>query len=175
MHKIIFQVFNLINYRIYKEIHILYVILEQVFKVLHRWQISSSSIREVWTWFNWDKKQKMHLWIMFLKICVVLDSNVQSKNTNFRVFEYWFFFTSWVIIGQAKYCTIVMYTSIFFLIPMILCYIVLCNFVNLFCRNHVRRRICIFQFSQRFCWFYFLKKNRCVSVDQPRIWFILYI
>ena len=57
-----------------------------------------------------------------------------------------------------------MYTSIFFLIPTILCNIVLCNFVNLFCRNHVRRRICIFQFSQRFCWFYFLKnKPMCFS------------
>ena len=121
------------------------------------------------------KKQKMHLWIMFLKICVDLDSNDQSKNINFREFEYrtFFYFLGYHRTGKILYNNYV--NKFFFLIPTILCNIVLCNFVNLFCRNHVRRRICIFQFSQRFCWFYFLKKNRCVSVDQPRIWFILYI
>ena len=35
-----------------------------------------------------ETKNKMHLWIMFLKICVDLDSNDQSKNINFREFEY---------------------------------------------------------------------------------------
>ena len=139
-------------------------------KVLHRWQISSSSIREVWTWFNWDKKQKMHLWIMFLKICVDLDSNDQSKKGVW--ISIFFYFLGYHRTGKILHNNYV--HKYFFLIPMILCNIVLCNFVNLFCRNHVRRRICIFQFSQRFCWFYFLKKNRCVSVDQPRIWFILY-
>ena len=73
---------------------------------------------------------------------------------------FFFYFLGYHRTGKILYNNYV--NKFFFLIPTILCNIVLCllcNFVNLFCRNHVRRRICIFQFSQRFCWFYFLKKK----------------